>query len=161
MPNPLVPGGSQLPEYFRQASNVLVVNDSLSIPLREFEFSFTRSPGPGGQNVNKVNTKVVLRWDVAKSKTLPDEVRQRFLLQNRTKISKSGEFLVTSHRFRDQGRNVADCLNKLRERLLLACEAPKRRINTRPTRSAKKRRLESKRRQSEKKSARRPPRLDT
>ena len=139
---------------------MLVINESLSIPLREFGFSFSRSPGPGGQNVNKLNTKVGMRWDIASSKSLPDDVRNRFLLQNKTKITKSGEFYVTSHRFRDQGRNVADCLSKLREMLLLAWPAPKRRVATKPTRSARKRRLESKRRTSEKKNSRKTPRLD-
>ncbi len=139
---------------------MLVVNDKLSIPLSEFEFRFSRSPGPGGQHVNKVNTKVVLRWDIANSTILPDEVRQRFLRQNRKRISKSGQFLITSHRFRDQSRNVADCLDKLRAMLLQACQTPKRRIATRPTRAAKRRRLDSKRKQSEKKNARRSPPFD-
>ena len=57
---------------------MLVVNSRLSVPLKELNFSFSRSSGPGGQHVNKVNTKVTLHWDVATSPSLPEAVRQRF-----------------------------------------------------------------------------------
>ena len=139
---------------------MLHVNDDLSIPLKEFHFSFSRSPGPGGQNVNKVNTKVTLRWDVVNSPSLTDEVRRRLMETNRRRINKEGVLILTSHRFRDQGRNVADALSKLSELIRLASQVPKPRKPTRPSRAAHRRRMESKRRTADKKRLRRPVQRD-
>jgi ribosome-associated protein len=69
---------------------MLVVNAKLKIPLREFRFQFARSSGPGGQNVNKVNTKAELRWNVVLSGSLPDPVRRRLLAQQRRRITSQG-----------------------------------------------------------------------
>ena len=139
---------------------MLVVNKKISIPLTEFEFTFSRSPGPGGQNVNKVNTKVTLRWRIEQNQSVPDDVKQRFVEKYRRRIAKSGELILTSHRFRDQGRNVADCLNKLRELLLAVAEKPVPRKKKKISKSAKKKRLDEKRRNSEKKHGRKNLRLD-
>ena len=136
---------------------MLVVNERIAVPLKEFQFTFSRSAGPGGQNVNKVNTKVTLRWAVEASASLPSEMQQRFLSAFPRRITKEGEILVTSQRFRDQGRNVADCLNKLREMLLSVAIRPKTRRPTRPTRASRRRRLRDKRKLSEKKEHRRRP----
>lgn len=136
---------------------MLVINPRLKIPLREFEFTFARSSGPGGQNVNKVNTKATLRWAVASSPSLPEDVRQRLMVTRRRRITSGGELLVTSQRFRDAGRNVADCLEKLRAMLAEAAEPPKRRKPTKPTRASVRRRLEQKGRRSRKKLLRRGP----
>ncbi len=139
---------------------MLRVNDRIEIPFTEFDFSFSRSGGPGGQNVNKVNSKVTLRWSVAKSPTLPADVRERFVQRYRRRITNDGEFVMHSERYRDQGRNVADCLEKLRELLLEVAVAPKRRRPTKPTRGSKERRLKEKRATSERKARRRKPGLD-
>ena len=135
---------------------MLVVNQRLKIPLREFQFTFSRSAGPGGQNVNKLNTKALLRWPVAKSPSLPEAVRRRLVAQAGRRITSEGDLLIVSQRFRDAGRNVADCLEKLREMLAVAAVAPKPRKPPRPTRASVRRRLDRKRQQSQKKQQRKP-----
>jgi ribosome-associated protein len=137
---------------------MLVVSDDLSIPLSELRFTFARSAGPGGQNVNKVNTKATLRWHVTESPSLPEPVRERFLARYRRRITGEGEVLVTSQRYRDQGRNVADCLSKLQAMLVEVARPPKRRKKTRPTASSRAKRLSNKRQRSQTKSLRRSPR---
>ncbi|MDA0999853.1 MAG: alternative ribosome rescue aminoacyl-tRNA hydrolase ArfB [bacterium] len=133
---------------------MLVVNRRIHIPLREFHFQFARSGGAGGQNVNKVNTKAILRWAVSGSPSLPADVRDRFCERYRRRITREGELVLASQRFRDQGRNVADCLEKLRQLIEEVATAPKRRRPTRPTKAAKERRLGEKHRLSEKKKRR-------
>lgn len=133
---------------------MLTVNDKISIPLSEFDFSYARSPGPGGQNVNKVNSKVILKWKVETTKSLPDTVKARFVDKYKRRISSRGELTMSSHRFRDQGRNVADVINKLRELILTVATEPKVRKKRKVSKGAKRRRLENKRRNSEKKQSR-------
>jgi ribosome-associated protein len=134
---------------------MLIVTRQLQIPLAEFEITFARSSGPGGQNVNKVNSKAVLRWPVRGSLSLPEAVRQRFLQKYGNRLTTEGELLVTSQRYRDAWRNSQDCLEKLRVMLLGVVHPPKRRRATRPTRGSVERRLQAKRRQSSAKQDRR------
>jgi ribosome-associated protein len=133
---------------------VLVVNSRVCIPLAELAFHFVRSSGAGGQNVNKVASKAVLHFDVAHSPSVPDDVRRRFLARYATRINSAGELVLTSQRYRDQARNVTDCLEKLRELLLSVADPPKPRRPTKPGKGARERRLGNKRRQSERKSQR-------
>jgi ribosome-associated protein len=136
---------------------MLIVSPQLRIPLAEFEITFARSSGPGGQNVNKVNSKAVLRWAVHRSPSLPEAVRERFLTKYRSRLTTEGELLVTSQRFRDAPRNAQDCLEKLRTMVLGVAQPPKRRRATRPSRGSVERRLKGKRRQSSVKQNRRLP----
>src|SRR3989440_4040336 len=103
-----------------EGSAMLEINNWLRIPATEFQWTFVRAGGPGGQNVNKVASKAVLRWDLAGSPSVPDDVKARLRTQQRRRINAAGEFLLSSQRYRDQGRNVEDCREKLRELLLQA-----------------------------------------
>jgi len=155
-PTVAVPRGMAHPTLCVPA--MLVVNSRLQIPLKEFEFTFARSSGPGGQNVNKVNTKATLRWAVATSPSLPEAVRARFLAKHGRRVTTEGDLIITSQRFRDQGRNVADCLSKLRVMLTEAAVAPVKRKQTKPSKTSVERRLQGKRERSQRKQRRRPPR---
>jgi ribosome-associated protein len=134
---------------------MLVITTQFRIPLREFEFTYARSGGPGGQNVNKVNSKATLRWAVATSSSVPDDIRRRFFARYGRRLTAEGELLIVSQRFRDAGRNTADCLEKLREMLAAVAVAPKVRRPTKPSRGSQRRRLDTKRRRSSQKSSRR------
>jgi ribosome-associated protein len=137
---------------------VLVVNSRLRIPLRELRFTFVRSSGPGGQHVNKASTKAVLRWSVATSPSLPESVRARFVERYRRRMTADGDVVISSQRFRDRGRNIADCIEKLRRMLEEVATPPRRRKPTRPSRSAVDRRLKEKKLRARKKELRqRPP----
>jgi ribosome-associated protein len=133
---------------------MLIISPTFQIPLREFTFTYARSSGPGGQNVNKVNTKALLRWPITTTPSLPEPARQRLLAKHARRITENGDLLIVSQRFRDAGRNVADCLEKLRAILLEAATPPLRRKATRPTHGGVHRRLQNKQRQSDKKQQR-------
>src|SRR3954464_4676495 len=98
------------------------VNAQIAIPRREIQFTFVRSSGPGGQNVNKVASKAVLRWPVTASSSLPDAVRSRLMAQCARRMNDRGELILTSQRSRDQSKNIDDCLNKLRELVAAAAK---------------------------------------
>lgn len=136
------------------------ITERLQVPRDEFQFRFARSQGPGGQNVNKVNSKATLRWPVHENDSLPLAVRQRFQAKYRNRITKEGDFVISSQRYRDQGRNVQDCLDKLRLLLADVASPPKARKSTKPTRGSKVRRRKAKEENSQKKSLRKPPRMD-
>jgi ribosome-associated protein len=136
---------------------VLEITPQIRIPETEFTWSFARSGGPGGQNVNKVASKAELRWLVAASPSLPEAVKARLFTQQRRRIAATGELVLHSQRYRDQLRNRADCLEKLRGLVLQAVAVPKRRKATRPSRGSQEARLREKRRRSTTKKIRRRP----
>ncbi len=131
------------------------VGRNIQIPDGEFAWSFVRSGGPGGQNVNKVASKAVLRWDVRHSLSLPPEVKARIEAQQPGRVTTEGELVLTSQRYRDQDRNRQDCLEKLRAIVLQAAAVPKVRKKKKPTRASKERRLSEKRHRSAAKGLRR------
>ena len=126
------------------------------IPQWELQWTFVRSGGPGGQNVNKVASKAVLRWNVAASPSLPEDVKSRLRTQQRNRITADGDLIVTSQRYRDQERNKEDCLEKLRHMVLQAIMIPKPRKPSKPGRAARERRLQVKHHRSSIKKSRRP-----
>jgi ribosome-associated protein len=134
---------------------MLEISDRIRIPDEEFSWSFVRSGGPGGQNVNKVASKAVLRWNVVASPSLPDDIKARLQQQQRSRITSEGDLLFTSQRYRDQERNRLDCLEKLADMLRAASVVPKKRRKTKPSRGAHERRLAAKKRRSTLKSSRR------
>jgi ribosome-associated protein len=135
----------------------MILTKNIQIPESEFHFTFARSGGPGGQNVNKVASKAVLHWDIAASASLPEEVKARFAQHFGSRITTEGVLVLDSQRFRDQAKNVADCLEKLRDMLTRSLHVPKKRRPTKPSRSSKERRLEAKRHVSKQKAHRRKP----
>jgi ribosome-associated protein len=139
---------------------MLFVTKNISVPLRELNFTYSRSSGPGGQHVNKVSTKAIMRWDVTGTDALPPAVKARFMEKYGRRLVGDGELIITSQRFRDRGRNVADCLNKLRVMILNVSTAPKQRRPTKPTAGSRRRNRQAKEAKSKQKKLRRPPRLD-
>lgn len=117
----------------------------ISLPIKELNFEFARAGGPGGQNVNKLNTKVHLTWNLDKSSVLTDVEKNRFRKLYKNVIKSNGDVLITSQRFRVQARNIADCTSRLGEMIEQARIVPKKRVKTRPTGSSIVKRLEKKR----------------
>jgi ribosome-associated protein len=134
---------------------MLVINERITIPEGELTFTFARAGGPGGQNVNKVSSKAVLRWDLNANTSLPEEAKVRLRGQERRRITNEGELIITSQTYRDQERNKQECLDRLTEMVRAALVVPKMRKATKPTRGSKKRRLAAKRRRSATKEQRR------
>jgi len=127
----------------------------MEIPRQRLEIRFSRSGGPGGQNVNKVETKVEIRFVLAAADWLPERVRVRLAELYPRRLTGDGELVVVSSRYRTQSRNVEDCLEKLRALIVAASRRQRARVTTRPTKASRERRLDSKRRGSERKSRRR------
>jgi ribosome-associated protein len=135
-------------------SRSLVINSQIVIPSSELIASFARSSGPGGQNVNKVNSKALVRWNLRTSNALPPEVKLRFEACFPTRINQAGEVMLSSDKYRDQGRNLSDCYEKLRQLIQAALIVPRKRKKSRPTRSSIEQRLTKKRQKSVQKTQR-------
>lgn len=133
----------------------LFVNSRLTIPASELTVTAVRSSGPGGQNVNKVNSKITLRWAPGECLAIDAGWRSRFVSRFSNRINRNGELVLHSDRYRDQPSNLADVRFKLVE-MLLECRQPaKPRKKTRPTAGSKRRRKEAKTKLSQKKQGRR------
>ncbi|MEZ6067446.1 MAG: alternative ribosome rescue aminoacyl-tRNA hydrolase ArfB [Planctomycetaceae bacterium] len=133
----------------------LDINERLRIPLADLRFQASRSSGPGGQNVNKVNTRIQMWWNISADTQLPEAAKSRFLAQNAGRLTKEGELLIESQQFRTQIANRQWCLDELARLIRSALVTPRKRRPTKPTRGSQQRRLKSKQERSEKKSRRR------
>jgi ribosome-associated protein len=134
---------------------MIQVSPTLAIDEREIQEEFIRAEGPGGQNVNKVSTVVQLRFDVLRSPSLPEPVRQRLLKLAGSRLTKDGILIITARRFRTQIQNREDALKQLIDLLRRAEIRPKPQLKTRPTLASKRRRVEDKQHQGAKKRLRR------
>ena len=129
----------------------LFLSNGLALDATEFEFSFVRASGPGGQNVNKVSSAVELRWDLRKSAYLPVGVRMRLETLAGSRLTDEGVLIIHAQRHRTQERNRADAVERLVALAEQALHPPKPRKKTKPTKASKRRRLEGKRHQADKK----------
>ncbi len=133
------------------SENLLAVNDSLSIPRNELDVRVSRSSGAGGQHVNKTSSRVEIFWNIPASRALTDEQRARLLDRLSSKLTTEGSIRVVASDMRSQSRNRDLAEERLAELVRRTLIVPRKRKPTRPTRAAKEARLESKKRQSNKK----------
>ena len=133
----------------------LVITSRLSIPMSEIEFRTSRSSGPGGQNVNKLETRVELLFDVARSSSLTDEQRGLLFSRLKSNIDKEGVLRVVSQESRSQWKNKQEAIEKFVRILQLALRRQKKRTKTSPTLVSKEKRIQEKKRTGEKKKMRR------
>jgi ribosome-associated protein len=126
----------------------------MSIDPRELEFEYYKSPGPGGQNVNKVSTAVRLRFGVRGSASLAQDVKDRLTRLAGNRVTVDGILIIEAHRYRTREQNQQDAISRLDALLERAARPPKKRRTTRPTRTSVEKRLETKHRRSQVKRGR-------
>jgi ribosome-associated protein len=137
------------------------ITDAIELDEAEIDFKFIRSPGPGGQHVNKAATAVQLRFDVAHSASLPENVRLRLLQIAKNRINTRGILVINANRFRSQDLNRKDALNRLSALIVQSAKKLKPRCRTKPTIGSIKRRKQTKQHRSKLKHSRQPVTLNS
>jgi len=138
-------------------SQALIVDERVTIPAEDISWTSTRSSGPGGQNVNKVASRVDLRFDLPGTRALDEATKARLRTQAKSYLDADGFIFIRSELTRDRLQNLRDSREKLRNLIARALVVPKKRKPTKPSRGAQARRMDDKRRQGEKKRDRRQP----
>jgi len=138
----------------RATSKDLVIDDRLTIAARDLSWSATRASGPGGQNVNKVATKVTLRFDLRSTEALTRAQKTRLRKLAGKRIDAQGALVINAQAERSQKQNLERARDRLRKLIARALVPPKRRVATKPSRASQRKRLESKRRRGDQKKAR-------
>lgn len=141
-------------------ARMLTITPALRLPENELQERFLRSDGPGGQHVNRTESAVELRFDVANSRALPEDLRARLLARHDQRLNQEGVLVLQARRFRDQVRNRADARARLVAWIAAGLSVPKPRKATRPTRGSVERRLAGKRLDARRKQSRTRPDLD-
>ncbi len=142
------------------SQNLLVVNESLSIPRSELDVRVSRSSGAGGQHVNKTSSRVEIFWNILGSRALDEDQRARLQGRLSSRLTGDGSIRVVASDMRSQTRNRELAEERLADLVRRALIVPKKRRATRPTRASKEARLESKKRHSTKKAERRKKSFD-
>jgi ribosome-associated protein len=138
---------------------MIPITDTIFLDENDLAYTYTRSSGPGGQNVNKISSAVQLRFDLARNTSLPADVRQRLAKLAGTRITAEGTLIIHAQRYRSQSKNRQDAINRLVVLVRQAAISPKKRRKTKPSTAAKTRRLKQKKRRSELKRLRKSPRI--
>ena len=133
---------------------MIEISAEISLEESELSYAFTHAGGPGGQHANKTSSAVQLRFDVANSPSLPNGVRRRLIEQAGNRMTNDGILVIDARQSRSQTANKVDALNRLRELIRSAEKKPKKRRKTKPSKAAKARRLDAKKRHSNKKKNR-------
>ncbi len=141
-------------------SSPLVINDKVTLPGSDLEWTAVKASGPGGQNVNKVASKVELSFDFENTVALRDTVKDRLRVLAKNQLDAEGRVLVKSEKTRDQAKNLADARTKLKELILEAMVVPKKRKATKVSKAQKAKRLSTKKKVGAKKAARKKPSRD-
>lgn len=138
----------------------MVVARGIEVSRDEVGVEYSRSSGPGGQHVNKTETRVTLRFNLRDTQAIPPADKERMLEKLASQVTKAGELLVSAETYRDRTRNVETAFERLEALLARAYFKPKARKKTKPSRGAKERRLDEKRRTSTRKTTRKSPGRD-
>ena len=141
-------------------STPLTINEKLTLPGSDLEWAAVRSGGPGGQNVNKVNSKVELTFDFEGTVAISEPARARLREIAKNSLDGEGRILVKSEKTRDQNKNLNDAREKLKEMVLKALIIPKKRVPTKVSKKQKAKRVETKKKVGAKKAARKKPSKD-